>query len=43
MTYVAPELHEVGMAEVVIQGSAFEGIDNGEFLPVGLTLEDFNE
>ena len=41
MRYSKPEIHELGLAEDVIQGSIGEGTDNAEFLPVELTLEDF--
>jgi len=43
MKYDKPKIHEVGLAEDVIQGSIGEGTDNAEFLPVELTLEDFDE
>ena len=43
MAHDKPEIHELGMAEDVIQGSIGEGNDNGVFLPRGATLEDFDE
>jgi hypothetical protein len=43
MTYVAPELHEVGLAENVIQGVTGEGSDMWDQYPPALTLEDFEE
>jgi|RhiMetdeSRZDD1v2_1073273.scaffolds.fasta_scaffold3465552_1 hypothetical protein len=43
MTYQSPELHEVGIAEDVIQGVTGLGSDMHEQYPPALTLEDFEE
>ena len=43
MTYETPQIHEVGMAEEVIQGAIGLGSDMNELFEPGLLLEDFDE
>ena len=43
MTYDAPQIHEVGIAEEVILGPIGIGCDLGELFPPECTLEDFYE
>jgi hypothetical protein len=43
MTYDAPELHEVGSAEDVIQGVMGVSSDTNETYPPALTFEDYDE
>jgi hypothetical protein len=43
MTYVAPEIHELGLTEEVIMGVTGEGSDLIDKYPPALALEDFDE
>lgn len=43
MTYETPQIHEVGMAEEVIQGAIGLGSDMWDLFEDGLLLEDFDE
>jgi hypothetical protein len=43
MTYDAPQIHEVGTAEDVIQGVMGLSSDTGETYPPQITLDDFDE
>ena len=43
MTYETPQIHDVGMAEEVIQGVTGQGSDMGDLFPPALTQEDFDE
>ena len=43
MTYDKPEIHEIGVAEDVIQGVEGDGSDNGILFPTALSFEEFDE
>lgn len=43
MTYDAPELHELGIADELIQGVLGRGSDVGDLFPPSTYLEDFDE
>jgi hypothetical protein len=43
MTYEKPEIHEIGLAEDVVQGVDGEGSDIKGLFPPAFTLEDFEE